>query len=172
MGSQQESELGDHLGGPLPPSPLTTQEKQEKQNKKEGVGHCYYYFWTVLTHWQLHRWVWSWVVAVFCLAVVLHPAVVVEFTHPASVQGGSVYQPRSRDSPIPARNCWPVSSDVYVLDRHVRILYKFMFYIKPNTTWGWPTLGWPIDRPGVGRPKGVSSWPLSGLLKTIHSASA
>jgi hypothetical protein len=37
--------------------------------------------------------------------------------------------PESWDSPIPAGNCGPVSSDLHVLDRRVRILYKFMFYI-------------------------------------------
>jgi hypothetical protein len=34
----------------------------------------------------------------------------------------------SWDSPIPAGKCGPISSDVYMLDRHVHILYKFMFY--------------------------------------------
>jgi hypothetical protein len=34
------------------------------------------------------------------------------------------------DSPIPARNCGSVSSDVHVLDRRVRILYESMFYIQ------------------------------------------
>jgi hypothetical protein len=51
-------------------------------------------FFTVLTHCQLRRWVWSWVVAVLSLAVVLHPAVVA-FAPPTCVQGGSVYRPRS-----------------------------------------------------------------------------
>jgi hypothetical protein len=50
---------------------------------------------------------------------------------PLTVQGGSVYRPRFGfgDSPIPAGNCGPISSDIHMLDRHVRILYKFMFYI-------------------------------------------
>jgi hypothetical protein len=50
---------------------------------------------------------------------------------PASVQGDQCIGPgpEFRGSPIPAGNCGPVSSDVYVLDRHVRILYEFMFYI-------------------------------------------
>jgi hypothetical protein len=38
-----------------------------------------------------------------------------------------------RGSPIPAGNCGSVSSDVYVLDRHVCILYEFMFYIYIDT---------------------------------------
>jgi hypothetical protein len=33
------------------------------------------------------------------------------------------------DSPVPAGNCGPVSSGVHMLDRHVCILYEFMFYI-------------------------------------------
>jgi hypothetical protein len=37
--------------------------------------------------------------------------------------------PEFGDSPIPAGNCGPVSSDIHMLDRHVCILYKFMFYI-------------------------------------------
>jgi hypothetical protein len=32
--------------------------------------------------------------------------------------------PESGNSSIPAGNCGPVSSDLYVLDRHVRILYE------------------------------------------------
>jgi hypothetical protein len=34
--------------------------------------------------------------------------------------------PEFGDSPIPAGNCGPVSSDIHMLDRHVRILYEFM----------------------------------------------
>jgi hypothetical protein len=37
--------------------------------------------------------------------------------------------PKFRDTPIPTGNCGPVSSDVDVLDGHVRILYEFMFNI-------------------------------------------
>jgi hypothetical protein len=33
------------------------------------------------------------------------------------------------DSPDPAKNCGPVSSDIHVLGRHVHIFYEFMFYI-------------------------------------------
>jgi hypothetical protein len=40
--------------------------------------------------------------------------------------------PKSWDSPIPTGNCGPVSSDIHMLDRHVRILYEFMFYIYIN----------------------------------------
>jgi hypothetical protein len=36
--------------------------------------------------------------------------------------------PESRGFPIPAGNCGPVSSDVYVLDRHVHILYICFIY--------------------------------------------
>jgi hypothetical protein len=84
-----------------------------------------------LTHCQLHWWVWSRVVAVLELVVVLHLAVVVEFAPLASVQGRSVYWPGPEfgDSPILAGNCEPVSSDILMLDRHVCILHKFMFYI-------------------------------------------
>jgi hypothetical protein len=32
------------------------------------------------------------------------------------------------DSSDPAENCESVSSDIHVLDRHVHIFYKFMFY--------------------------------------------
>jgi hypothetical protein len=41
--------------------------------------------------------------------------------------------PEFGDSPIPAGNCGPVSSDIHMLDRHVRILYEFMFYICTYT---------------------------------------
>jgi hypothetical protein len=36
--------------------------------------------------------------------------------------------PEFEDSPVPAGNCGPVSSGVHMLDRHVHILYNFMFY--------------------------------------------
>jgi hypothetical protein len=42
--------------------------------------------------------------------------------------------PEFRDSPIPAGNCGPVSSDVHVLDRHVCILYKIYVYIYISNT--------------------------------------
>jgi hypothetical protein len=99
--------------GPLLPSPATPEKDQKNTKKQKGVKRCYSFFWTVLTHCQLRRWVWSWVVAVLGLAVVLHPAVLVEFAPPASV---SVYRPGQEfgDSPIPAGNCGPVSSDVHI----------------------------------------------------------
>jgi hypothetical protein len=38
--------------------------------------------------------------------------------------------PDSSDFPIPARNCWAVSSDVHMFVRHVHIIYKFMFCMQ------------------------------------------
>jgi hypothetical protein len=72
-------------------------------------------------------------VAVLGLAVVPHPAVAVEFAPPLLVcRADQCIVPSLEfgDSPIPAGNCGPVSSDIHMLDGHVRILYKFMFYIK------------------------------------------
>jgi hypothetical protein len=82
-----------------------------------------------LTHCELRWWFWSSIVAVLGLDVGgdVNPAAVVEFT-PPPLQGGSVYGSRSEVLGFPYP-CGLVSSDVHMLDRHVRILYEFMFYI-------------------------------------------
>jgi hypothetical protein len=61
--------------------------------------------------------------------VVVHPAV--EFAPLLVCRADQCMGPglESLYSPIPARNCGPVSSDVHVLNRHVRILYEFMVNI-------------------------------------------
>jgi hypothetical protein len=39
-----------------PPYPRKKKEKRGEQNPKKGVGCCYSFFFTVLTHCQLYRW--------------------------------------------------------------------------------------------------------------------
>jgi hypothetical protein len=60
-----------------------------------------------------------------------HPAVVVEFAPLLVCRADQGIGPGTEfsDFPIPAGNCGFVSSDVHVLDRHVCILYEFIFYI-------------------------------------------
>jgi hypothetical protein len=105
---------------PCPPLP---------PEKKKRVGCCYYCFWTVLTHCQLRRsgieLSLSLALLLFCIQLLLQ-----SLPHPLVCRVDQCISPgpEFRDYPIPAGNCGPISSDLHVLDRHVRILYKFMFY--------------------------------------------
>jgi hypothetical protein len=118
---------------PLPP------KKRKKRGSALLLLFSFLLYWHIA---KIPRWVWSCIVAVLGLAVVLHLAVVV-FAPPASVQDGWVYWPQSGFQGFPdscrklwAHKLWCILH-VYVLDRHVCILYKFMFYIYNRVIIKW-----------------------------------
>jgi hypothetical protein len=131
MGYQQESESGDPLGRPLPHPPST--KKKTRKKTKKGVGRCYSFFFYCIDTLPIApvglvfgcrcSWPCCCSTSSCCYKVCPPPLLVCRVDQ--CIDPG----PEFGDSSIPAGNCGPISSDVYVLDRHVRILYEFMFYI-------------------------------------------
>jgi hypothetical protein len=126
---RQVGESGNPRGGALPSSPSTLKKRRRKE--KRGRALLLLFFDCIDT------------LPFATMGLVLNcccPWLCCRFASscccsnfsPLLVCGADQYivpGPEFGDSLIPAENCGPVSSDVHVLDRHVCILYKFMFYI-------------------------------------------